>query len=207
MNAIMKPAPHVTEGGIEWLRIFDAILSEFSLSGDYYISRDALDTLGGEATTLFDVVDWFNGPMQSITVGETVTINEQLEVYFGYDSSKSSRTAFFVRIDIRRNRASEKEPHEMTLDEFEQQIVIVALHNHGRRWEVFLRNGSLGFADAPTRTGAAREVHRRAVNNALWANLPDAPALTVKPSLPPADILAEYPELAEQYRRALPDPA
>lgn len=75
-------------------------LARHHLSGEFFISRAALATLTGEGSTLFDVLDWFNGHPDSITVGDTRQINGQLQAFFGFDGSKPNPRAFFVEIDL-----------------------------------------------------------------------------------------------------------
>ena len=96
-----------------------------------------------------------------------------------------------------------KEPHELTFAEFTAGADVKRLGpNHGRQWEVFdgsqQRGTSLGFSDAPTAEGARREAHEREVNNALYGNQPDVPDFLRK-SMPPANVLAEYPELQKRW--------
>lgn len=193
---------------VEWVRISDAILDRFNLSGNYFISREALDTLSGDGTTLFDVLDWFNGFPESFSVGDTARITSTLEVYFGYDAGKPNGACFFVQIDLIRTQMLTRRPHEMTFAEFEKVAFMVKLENHGRRWEVSAGGESFGFADAPTRTGAAREVHAREVNNAVYWNQPGAPDIVnPKPSMPPAAVLDEYPELGVKFPAICADKA
>jgi len=93
----------------------------------------------------------------------------------------------------------DKAPHELTFAEFSAVANPVKLGpDHGRQWEVFNGKESLGFADGPTEEGALRQVHKREVNNALYGNQPDAPAY-LHTSMPPAHVLAEYPDLQKQF--------
>jgi len=89
-------------------------------------------------------------------------------------------------------------PHEMTLAEFAAQVTIERLENHGRKWNVILGDYS-AFSDAESSDSAIADVHRAAVNNALYLNSPDATVLGGKPYLPPAAVLAEYPDLMVEY--------
>jgi hypothetical protein len=73
---------------------------------------------------------------------------------------------------------------------------------HGRRWEVSLNGSSLGFADGSLQA-ALVQVHERAVNNALYANSLDAPEWMTA-EMPTAEVLAEYPHVADRYADVLP---
>ncbi|MDR8093144.1 DUF1738 domain-containing protein [Burkholderia gladioli] len=103
-----------------------------------------------------------------------------------------------------------KAASEMTLAEFREIAHAVKLENHGRQWEIFVGDRSYSFADAPESADAIREVHRREVNNALYHNSPDAPqdqafldSLGGKPAVPPARVLADYPDLREKFAAVL----
>lgn len=90
-------------------------------------------------------------------------------------------------------------PHEMTLAVFSQLAVVNALpDNHGRKWEVVLDEWYSAFSDADTAKAAIADVHRNAVNNALYLNTPGA-TTGERPTLPPTEVLAEYPDLVSQY--------
>ena len=66
----------------------------------------------------------------------------------------------------------------------------------------FPNGSSLGFADGSLQT-ALVQVHERAVNNALYANSPDAPEW-MKADMPSAEVLAEHPHVADRYADVLP---
>lgn len=104
--------------------------------------------------------------------------------------------------------AQELQPHEMTLAEFSRFAEVVKLENHGRQWEVFFRGERSGFCDAPTIEGALREAHAREVNNALYWNTPEAklPSNMKRPAIPPANVLAEYPEVCARFADVLEKP-
>jgi antirestriction protein ArdC/phage/plasmid primase-like uncharacterized protein len=86
-------------------------------------------------------------------------------------------------------------PHMMGLKEFIAVARVEALENHGRKWEVFWGNQSLGFADAPSMMGALEETHRREVNNAMW-QVNSGEQGVVRP---PKSVLAQYPDVVVQY--------
>jgi hypothetical protein len=95
-----------------------------------------------------------------------------------------------------------KSAQQMSFGEFAQAAQATQLLVHGRRWEVSLNGSSLGFADGSLQA-ALVQVHERAVNNALYANSPDAPEWT-KADMPSAEVLAEYPHVADRYADVLP---
>jgi hypothetical protein len=60
--------------------------------------------------------------------------------------------------------------HRMMLSDFSNRVQVLPLGvDHGRAWEVHLDGASLGFSDATSIADAAADVHRRCVNNALYA--------------------------------------
>lgn len=86
---------------------------------------------------------------------------------------------------------------QMSFNQFVQAVTVTQLVNHGRNWEVFLNGCSLGFADG-SQEAALAQVHEREVNNALYANSPDAPEW-VQAAMPSAAVLAAYPHLAARF--------
>lgn len=97
-NAGFPPAPPEAHqrAGAEWVQIQPKDLARHHLSGEFFISRAALATLTGEGSTLFDVLDWFNGHPDSITVGDTRQINGQLQA-FSATPAASASAAFGIR--------------------------------------------------------------------------------------------------------------
>ncbi|MFJ7794700.1 hypothetical protein [Pseudomonas sp. NPDC096950] len=95
-----------------------------------------------------------------------------------------------------------RQPHEVTFAVFSQRAKVVALTNHGRRWQVTFGNYS-AFSDAETSVDVLRDVHGSAVNNALYLNQPDAPDIGFKPSMPPVDVLNEYPEVVALFPKSV----
>lgn len=89
--------------------------------------------------------------------------------------------------------------YELTFAQFAAQAVAEKLTNHGRRWNVTLHGRDSCFSDADTQEQALRDAHRSAINNALYFNLPDSPSFGDKPSIPPAEVLAEYPDVVERF--------
>ncbi|MBS0551385.1 MAG: strawberry notch family protein [Proteobacteria bacterium] len=96
-------------------------------------------------------------------------------------------------------QADQRPPHEMTPDEFAAEATIEQLIDHGRRWSVTLGVRYAAFSDAPSAEAAVADVHRGAVNNALFLNTPDAAGIGFPPVLPPPAVLAHYPDLVAQY--------
>jgi hypothetical protein len=86
---------------------------------------------------------------------------------------------------------------QMSFGAFVQAATAVQLLNHGRNWEIFLHGCSLGFADGSLETALA-QVHEREVNNALYANSPDAPEW-MKADMPSAAVLADHPQVAARF--------
>jgi hypothetical protein len=63
----------------------------------------------------------------------------------------------------------------------------------------------MGFAEGPTENDALRMMHKNQVNNALYDNMPDAvhpPGMEPK-SMPPQQVLDEYPDLKEKFAPAI----
>lgn len=86
---------------------------------------------------------------------------------------------------------------QLSFNQFVQAATVTQLFNHGRNWEVFLNGCSLGFADG-SQEAALAQVHEREVNNALYANSPDAPKW-MQAAMPSAAVLAAYPHLAARF--------
>lgn len=96
-----------------------------------------------------------------------------------------------------------KLPHEMTFDKFAKGARLVRLFNHGRKWEVFFGDNSLGFCDPEGEQDALRQAHAREVNNALFANSSDNTGIVPRTPMPPAEVLAEYPEICARFEGIL----
>lgn len=84
--------------------------------------------------------------------------------------------------------------HELTWEQFSSQVSIKKVVFGGLRWSVALTRRLVYFSDAPTAEDAAREAHRHAVASAVElsgaANWDGS-----RPSMPPAAVLAQYPDL------------
>lgn len=91
-------------------------------------------------------------------------------------------------------------PHEMQLEDFAALANAEALENHGRKWVVRMGKDFHAFSDATTADQAVADVHRGQVRNALYFNEPGiAEQLNVNVSFPPANVLAQYEDLAAEY--------
>lgn len=89
-------------------------------------------------------------------------------------------------------------PHLLTRDEFSEIARAVPLGNHGRRWEVFVGDTSMGFSDADTDIGAIHDAHHTQVNNALYSRTAENHVLPVQ-SMPSEKVLADYPDLKTRF--------
>nr|WP_317623546.1 zincin-like metallopeptidase domain-containing protein [Bordetella pertussis] len=121
------------------------------------------------------------------------------------DTEARRRDAELERQERERQQA-QQQPHELTLAQFAGQATAQELTNHGRKWEV--RHGDYSaFSDAATAEEAIADVHRGAVNNALYLNTPESRSASLPgSSFPPAAVLAEYPDLVEKFPDAVPAP-
>lgn len=92
------------------------------------------------------------------------------------------------------------EPHQVTREAFVAIASATELTNHGRRWNVVYADKYFAFSDEVTAEAALADVHRAAVNNALYMNLPDVKVtFGSAPALPPAEVLAQYPALLARF--------
>lgn len=94
--------------------------------------------------------------------------------------------------------ADQRQPHELTLSEFASQVVVEQLENHGRKWNVSLGAYS-AFSDAESSADAVADVHRAAVNNALYLNSSENTQGSISATMPPLPVLIEYPDLVRDY--------
>lgn len=119
---------------------------------------------------------------------------------------KAEQHADEARIRNDHDQKAQQQPHELTLAQFAGQATAQELTNHGRKWEV--RHGDYSaFSDAATAEEAIADVHRGAVNNALYLNTPESRSANLPgSSFPPAAVLAEYPDLVEKFPDAVPAP-
>ena len=99
----------------------------------------------------------------------------------------------------------QKDPSSLTFEEFAKDARALKLSplHHGRAWKIEWRGRSLGFSDGQTADDAIRDEHRSCVNNALWHYEPDGDGSLRQNELgidlPPAAVLAQYPELLKKF--------
>lgn len=93
------------------------------------------------------------------------------------------------------------EAHTVPMEQFVSRASVVALENHGRRFEVTFGEYR-AFSDAPSALEAAKDVHRAAVNNALYfcenPSAYESLGRPGSPTMPPQKVLADYPQFAER---------
>ena len=90
-------------------------------------------------------------------------------------------------------------PHLLTSDAFALVATALPLENHGRKWEVFVGDKSLGFADADTADAAVRDMHHNMVNNALYSRSSENTGSLPVQEMPPGNVLAEYTDLKTKF--------
>lgn len=119
------------------------------------------------------------------------------------DMIEQRETAQEMGLSERARRLKEFPPvQHLSLLDFVQQAQAVRLAGHGRGWEVMYENKSLGFADG-TQAQALIQVHRREVNNALYAHDGDALALDwLWTELPTQAAVNQYPDLHKTFASA-----
>ncbi|VWC81124.1 hypothetical protein BLA39750_01206 [Burkholderia lata] len=89
----------------------------------------------------------------------------------------------------------------VSLKQFTAEAAIVPLVSHGRKAYVLFRGQSIGFVDMLGEDGL-RQVHRSAVNNALYCNEEeDVPHWLHRP-LPSTTAVSDYPEMEGLFPRA-----
>lgn len=89
------------------------------------------------------------------------------------------------------------DPHMVTQEVFAATAQAVELVNHGRRWDVKFGSTYSAFSDQVTAEAAIADVHRAAVNNALYLNA--YPIGDTKPDMPPAEVLAQYQDVVARF--------
>lgn len=110
-------------------------------------------------------------------------------------------TAPEMGMSERARRLAQHAPAQhLSLLEFVRQAQAIKLTGHGRGWEVMYAGGSLGFADG-TQAQALVQVHRREVNNALYAHDSDELGW-LWAELPARVAVDQYPELRTTFASA-----
>ena len=114
------------------------------------------------------------------------------------DNPSLRETAQEMGLAERARRLKEFAPvQHLSLLDFVRQAEVVKLIGHGRGWEVMYAGRSLGFADG-SQSQALLQVHRREVNNALYAH--DAGAFEwIWVELPTATAAELYPDMREIF--------
>ena len=175
-------------------------------------------------------VDMFGAGTAQVSMADVVAAaNRQLEKEYGEGSFSIEQFGLFGA----QHAASESpltplpdDPHMVSFEVFLAHARAKKLENHARKWDVeyTLPNGvsDHGFSDASTAEEAARDIHRSLVNNAIFANTPDQKAAAFEfniqktVDMPPKSVLAEYPDLVENFpdvfgktdgTQPVPDPA
>jgi len=111
--------------------------------------------------------------------------------------------------------------YKLSLEAFASKAKAIRNHDIPRKWTVYFgevewkdgfgnihRKPDHAFSDADTRKEAIRDVHRGAVNNALYANTPEGREIMLRAGLPlawfpPPHVLALYPDLVEKFPDAI----
>lgn len=104
-----------------------------------------------------------------------------------------------------------KPAHEVTYAEFAKNARAERLHPEGNDWHVNYGQKVVAVGEGQTAEAAIRHSHEVEVSRALWGNSEHAPwardpastAMGQKPSIPPAEVLAEYPQLVEKFAEVL----
>jgi hypothetical protein len=90
--------------------------------------------------------------------------------------------------------------HRMSIEDFRRAAHVRPIDGFGRRYEVILDGGSLGFADEPD---PLAQVHQREVNNALYCCSKEAAPFMRGVVLPSLEALQAYPGLSPKFHREL----
>jgi len=127
-------------------------------------------------------------------------INDVFGDSFEYPDFSHRSVASVVKMAAKEVAKSLPAAQELTFSEFSQFATAVKLENHGRQWEVFYGKDSMGFADGPSVEAALKMAHFGAVNNAIYANSPEAPDfMNGTQVFPPENVVAEYPQLKARF--------
>jgi hypothetical protein len=85
----------------DWIEVPDVQLRMHSLSGTFFVSREAAALFAREGLPLDVVLCWFNQPRHHIQVGESLQMGHGLVAFFGFDEAEKGARAFFVEISLR----------------------------------------------------------------------------------------------------------
>lgn len=151
----------------------------------------------GQETAL--ITDFFNDGKVATSVNGQRVPGSDLTSDFEWQSEILRAALNQQEVDMR-YLESMPQIHLITSKEFAQVAKVAPLENHEGRWEVFMGDQSYGFSDADTPAGAVREAHERQVGNALWSISATNPGSSFPiRDLPPEEVLAEYPELVDEF--------
>lgn len=127
-------------------------------------------------------------------------INDVFGESFEYPDFSHRTVAQVVKMGEKEIAKSLPPAQKLTFSEFSTFATAVKLENHGRQWEVFYGEDNMGFADGPSVSAALKMAHVGAVNNAIYANSPEAPEFMQGTQVfPPENVVAEYPHLKVRF--------
>ena len=85
----------------DWIEIPDAMVRKHSLSGAFFVSKEADAFLHQKGLPIDLLLCWFNKPRMAVQVGESLQMGQGLEAFFGFDEAERGARAFFVEISLR----------------------------------------------------------------------------------------------------------
>ena len=94
------PGAHQFTRG-DWTQVPEVQLHMHSLSGAFFVSKEAQALFEREGLPLDVVLCWFNQPRHHVRVGESLQMGHGLEAFFGFDEAEGGPRAFFVEISLR----------------------------------------------------------------------------------------------------------
>lgn len=107
---IMNSSAHVTSNNVNGatvpfasprptkkhiVKVAKHVLARHGIHSPAFITSDALDLVD-----IDDALAWFDGPQETILVGESREIGHGLQALFGYDGSKPNGMCFYVLISV-----------------------------------------------------------------------------------------------------------
>ena len=85
----------------DWIEVPQVQVHMHSLSGAFFISKEAQALFEREGLPLDVVLCWFNQPRHPVQVGDSLQMGHGLEAFFGFDEAERGARAFFVEISRR----------------------------------------------------------------------------------------------------------
>ena len=85
----------------DWIEVPEVMVHMHSLSGAFFVSKEARALFEREGLPLDVVLCWFNQPRHHVQVGESLQMGYGLEAFFGFDEAERGARAFFVEISLR----------------------------------------------------------------------------------------------------------